>query len=118
MKLFRKTQRIHFVEIGKSGMSGIAELLINLGYNISGSDIAITDTTKRLSRLGAKIVIGQRPNNINNVELVVVASVLHQENVEVMEAKENNIPVIPKAEILKKLMQEAKPDNGNGKSKY
>lgn len=103
--MFRKTQHIHFVGIGGSGMSGIAELLINLGYNVSGSDIADSESTERLSRLGAKISIGHRAKNLNNAEVVVFSSAVNQNNEEVVEAKARNVPSIPRAEMLAELMR-------------
>ena len=86
-------------------MSGIAELLINLGYNISGSDIAVSETTERLSRLGAKISSGHDAKNLNDAEVVVISSAVDQNNVEVAEARAQKIPVIPRAEMLAELMR-------------
>lgn len=103
--MFRKTQRIHFVGIGGSGMSGIAELLINLGYNVSGSDTTVSESTERLSRLGAKIFIGHDAKNLNNAQVVVISSAVSQGNVEIMEARAKKIPVIPRAEMLAELMR-------------
>ena len=86
-------------------MRGIAELLINFGYNISGSDIAVSETTERLSRLGAKISIGHDAKNLNNAEVLVISAAIDQNNVEVLEARTRKTPVIPRAEMLAELMR-------------
>lgn len=86
-------------------MSGIAELLINLGYNVSGSDLAVSETTERLSRLGAKISIGHDAKNLNDSEVLVISAAVDQNNVEVVEARTQKIPVIPRAEMLAELMR-------------
>ncbi len=101
----RKIRRIHFVGIGGIGMSGIAEVLLNLGYEISGSDIASSDTTSRLDDLGAAIYIGHAPKNIGNADVVVTSTAVRPENAEVMEAHKRNIPVIPRAEMLAELLK-------------
>ena len=98
-------KNIHFVGIGGIGMSGIAELLINLGYNISGSDVSSSDITKRLEGLGAKIFLGHHSTNINDAKLVVTSSAIKQDNPEVLEAKKRRIQVIPRAEMLSELMR-------------
>ena len=103
--MFRKTQHIHFVGIGGAGMSGIAELLINFGYNVSGSDVAVSEATERLSRLGAKISIGHDSKNLNDAEVLVISSAIDQNNVEVIKARSEKIPVIPRAEMLAELMR-------------
>lgn len=86
-------------------MSGIAELLINLGYNVSGSDVAVSQVTERLARLGAKISIGHNAKNLNDAEVLVTSSAIDHENVELVEAREHKIPVIPRAEMLAELMR-------------
>jgi UDP-N-acetylmuramate--alanine ligase len=101
----RKIRRIHFVGIGGIGMSGIAEVLLNLGYEISGSDIASSDTTSRLDDLGAAIHIGHAAENIRNADVVVTSTAVRPENEEVMEAHKRNIPVIPRAEMLAELLK-------------
>lgn len=98
-------KNIHFVGIGGIGMSGIAELLINLGYNISGSDAASSDTTKRLGGLGARIFLGHHAANINNAKLIVTSSAIRQDNPEVLEARKRGIQIIPRAEMLAELMR-------------
>ncbi len=103
--MFRKVRRLHFVGIGGSGMSGIAEVLLNLGYEVSGSDLATTPVTRRLRRLGARVVHGHRPENVDSADVVVVSSAIHEDNAEVVEARRRKIPVIPRAEMLAELMR-------------
>jgi len=100
-----RIDRIHFVGIGGTGMSGIAEVLINLGYQISGSDIKHGANTDRLSKLGAVISIGHSATNIADSHVVVTSSALDDSNVEVKAAREGKIPVIPRAEMLAELMR-------------
>lgn len=97
--------RIHFVGIGGTGMSGIAEVLSNLGYQVSGSDIKESAVTQRLAGLGVTIQIGHRRENIFQVDVVVVSSAIDRSNEEVDEAYINRIPVIPRAEMLAELMR-------------
>ncbi|MEE9911859.1 MAG: UDP-N-acetylmuramate--L-alanine ligase [Deltaproteobacteria bacterium] len=101
----RKIKRIHFVGIGGIGMSGIAEVLLNLGYGISGSDVQSSDTSKRLERLGAKVAVGHAAENIGNADVVVTSTAVKQDNPEVVEAHCKNIPVIPRAEMLAELLK-------------
>src|SRR5437870_6039286 len=103
--MFARIQRIHFVGIGGIGMSGIAEVLLNLGYRISGSDLKNSPTTQRLASLGATIFEGHSPQNVAGVEVVVISSAVTQENPEVVEARSLHIPVIPRAEMLAELMR-------------
>jgi UDP-N-acetylmuramate--alanine ligase len=103
--MFAKIQRIHFVGIGGIGMSGIAEVLLNLGYKISGSDLKISSVTQRLGSLGATIFEGHAAENIAGTEVVVTSSAVAQENPEVLEAHRLHIPVIPRAEMLAELMR-------------
>jgi UDP-N-acetylmuramate--alanine ligase len=98
-------QRIHFVGIGGTGMSGIAEVLLNLGYAISGSDIKESATTERLTNLGINVTIGHQRENITQVDVVVVSSAIDRKNPEVDEAYQQRIPVIPRAEMLAELMR-------------
>jgi len=86
-------------------MSGIAEVLVNLGYNISGSDIQRSETTKRLQKLGAHVVIGHAAENIGNADVVVTSTAVKTNNPEVMEAHRRSIPVIPRAEMLAELLK-------------
>jgi len=101
----RKVKRIHFVGIGGIGMSGIAEVLLNLGYGISGSDVQSSDTTKRLLKLGAKVAVGHAAENIGNADVVVTSTAVKPDNPEVVEAHRKNIPVIPRAEMLAELLK-------------
>ncbi len=103
--MFRKVQKIHFVGVGGIGMSGIAELLLNLGYGVSGSDLRRSPVTDRLSDLGGRIHIGHAPENVAMANVVVVSSAVRPDNVEVMEAKRRQIPVIPRGEMLAELMR-------------
>ncbi|PYX60535.1 MAG: UDP-N-acetylmuramate--L-alanine ligase [Acidobacteria bacterium] len=103
--MFARIQRIHFVGIGGIGMSGIAEVLLNLGYRISGSDLKNSPTTQRLASLGATIFEGHSPQNVAGAEVVVISSAVTQENPEVVEARSLHIPVIPRAEMLAELMR-------------
>jgi UDP-N-acetylmuramate--alanine ligase len=103
--MFKKIKHIHFVGIGGIGMSGIAEVLLNLGYRVSGSDMKASDTTDRLKKLGGEIFIGHRAENITSPHVVVISSAVKKDNVEVVAAKEKQIPVIPRAEMLAELMR-------------
>ncbi len=101
--MFEHFRIIHFIGIGGIGMSGIAEVLYNLGYEVTGSDLRESETTRRLQDLGIKVMIGHRPENIDNAHVVVVSSAVSKENPEVVEAKKRAIPVIPRAEMLAEL---------------
>ncbi len=103
--MFRKIQRLHFVGIGGIGMSGIAELLLNLGYQVSGSDLKQSPVTERLESLGGKIHIGHHASNVVGTNVVIISSAVRADNVEVVEAKRLQIPVIPRAEMLAELMR-------------
>ncbi len=98
-------KKIHFIGIGGSGMSGIAELLLNLGYTISGSDLVINSSTKRLLNLGAKIKKGHSYENILGADVVVISTAVQGSNVEVVAARANQIPIVPRAEMLAELMR-------------
>ncbi len=100
-----KIQHIHFVGIGGIGMSGIAEVLLNLGYHISGSDIKETEVTRRLRSLGCEISHGHRKENLREADVVVISSAVRQNNPEVEAAEQRLIPVIPRAEMLAELMR-------------
>jgi UDP-N-acetylmuramate--alanine ligase len=104
-KGYRKLNHIHMVGIGGTGMNGIAEVLLNLGYNVSGSDLQDNEATQRLARLGAVISIGHRAENIKTADVVVISSAVHEDNVEVERARARLIPVIPRAEMLAELMR-------------
>jgi len=103
--MYRKQYHIFFVGIGGIGMSGIAELLLTLGYRVSGSDIAMSDVTQRLEKLGGKIFKGHHADHINDVDVVVTSSAIQSENPEVLAALEVSVPVIPRAEMLAELMR-------------
>ena len=103
--MFAKIQRIHFVGIGGIGMSGIAEVLLNLGYKVSGSDLKSSAVTQRLAGLGAITFEGHRVENIAGAEVVVTSSAISVENPEVKQAHELHIPVIQRAEMLAELMR-------------
>ncbi|HLA47800.1 MAG: UDP-N-acetylmuramate--L-alanine ligase [Nitrospinae bacterium RIFCSPLOWO2_12_39_16] len=103
--MFRKTRHIHFVGIGGSGMSGIAEVLLNLGYKVSGSDLSQSEAVKRLTGIGAAVFMGHKASNVNGAEVVVVSSAVSPDNEEVVVAKKKLIPVIPRAEMLAELMR-------------
>jgi len=105
MTTFGKVKNIHLIGIGGIGMSGIAELLLNLGYSISGSDIRKTDVTKHLSACGGKIFFGHKAENVSNADVVVFSSAVKDNNPEIIEAQERSIPVIPRAEMLAELMR-------------
>lgn len=104
-KVFGKIQHIYFVGIGGIGMSGIAEVLINLGFSVSGSDLRESDTTKRLKSLGGIIYYGHNAENLKNVDVVVTSSAVKADNPEVVEAHRRLVPVIPRAEMLAELMR-------------
>jgi UDP-N-acetylmuramate--alanine ligase len=101
----RRIHRIHFVGIGGSGMSGIAEVLLNLGYEVQGSDLKANKVTERLVKLGARVLIGHRAENVGTADVVVISSAVSQENPEVARALERRIPVVPRAEMLGELMR-------------
>lgn len=103
--MYGKIEKIHFVGIGGIGMSGIAEVLLNLGYKVSGSDIRESDTTERLRSLGGEIYIGHAEANIRAVDVVVTSTAVQSDNLEVLEAKRQLVPVIPRAEMLAELMR-------------
>ena len=103
--MFKKIKHIHFVGIGGIGMSGIAEVLLNLGYKVSGSDRKESDTTERLRKLGGEIFIGHSAEHITSPHVVVISSAVKSDNVEVVSAREKQVPVIPRAEMLAELMR-------------
>ena len=100
-----KVKRIHFVGIGGSGMSGIAEVLANLGYEVSGSDLAANTATARLSALGATVTLGHAAENIASADVVVVSTAVRSDNPEVIAARARRIPVVPRALMLAELMR-------------
>ncbi len=103
--MFRKIQHIHFVGIGGAGMSGIAEVLLTLGYHVSGSDLHESESVRRIQALGGTVFIGHAASNIGNAQVVVISSAVPPTNLEVVAAKAKVIPVIPRAEMLAELMR-------------
>jgi len=105
----KKLDWVHFIGIGGAGMSGIAKVLLDLGYKISGSDLNVTETTKRLGKNGATVFTGHKASNVQKgIDVVVVSSAIPEDNDEVKKAQEFNIPVIQRAEMLAKLMENQK----------
>lgn len=100
-----KVKNIHFVGIGGSGMSGIAEVLLNLGFSVSGSDLAVNTTTKRLVDFGATVYQGHESENLGDADVVVVSSAVNEANPEIKAARAKNIPVVPRALMLAELMR-------------
>lgn len=104
--MLQKKHRVHFVGIGGIGMSGIAEVLLNLGYTVTGSDLRESEATQRLSSLGAQIFVGHAEAHLaGNPSVVVISTAVKYSNPEVLEARRLNIPVIPRAEMLAELMR-------------
>src|SRR5216684_3090315 len=103
--MFAKIQKIHFVGVGGIGMSGIAEVLLTLGYKVSGSDLKHSSVTERLSELGAIIFEGHRAENVTGAEVVVTSSAISRDNPEIAAAHAQHVPVIPRAEMLAELMR-------------
>ena len=103
--MFFKPQHMHFVGIGGIGMSGIAEVLLNLGFTVSGSDLKATPVTERLATLGARVFEGHAASNLRDAQVVVISSAIPPDNLEVQEAQRLQIPVIPRAEMLAELMR-------------
>src|SRR5499433_539751 len=105
MKLPRDIGPVHFVGIGGIGMSGIAEVLSNLGYSVTGSDVADSANVKRLRDKGVKVVIGHKAENINGADVIVVSSAIKRDNPELIAARTKRLPVVRRAEMLAELMR-------------
>ena len=103
--MFRRIQHVHFVGVGGIGMSGIAEVLLNMGFRVSGSDLRRSDVTARLEQFGAKIYEGHAAENVSGAHVVVRSTAVRGDNPEVLEARRRSIPVIPRAEMLGELMR-------------
>ena len=103
--MYGRTHRIHFIGIGGAGMSGIAEVLLNLGYQVSGSDLRLSEITERLVRLGGRVFHGHAPANVEGAQVVVYSSAVGPENPELTAARATAIPVIGRAEMLAELMR-------------
>ena len=100
-----KKLNLHFIGIGGIGMSGIAEVLLSLGYHVTGSDLNESANVLKLKELGAKIYIGHKTENVKDVQIVVYSSAVDDTNPEVIEAKKQGIPIIKRAEMLAELMR-------------
>ncbi|MBM4299274.1 MAG: UDP-N-acetylmuramate--L-alanine ligase, partial [Deltaproteobacteria bacterium] len=104
--MLHKKHRIHFVGIGGIGMSGIAEVLLNQGYAVSGSDLHEGEATARLRKLGAQVFVGHKEENLAaEPSVVVISTAVKYSNPEVLEARRRHVPVIPRAEMLAELMR-------------
>lgn len=103
--MMRRIQRIHFVGIGGSGMSGIAEVLTGLNYQVSGSDIAENSSIDRLRGLGISVAIGHKASHVEGADVLVVSSAINESNPEIKAARELRIPIVPRAEMLAELMR-------------
>jgi len=103
--MFKSIRKIHFVGIGGIGMSGIAEILLNQGFEVSGSDLTLTEVTKRLTELGAAIYEGHSPENVKDADVLVYSSAVIPDNPEVRAAADRNIPIIKRAEMLAETMR-------------
>jgi len=101
--MFKRIKQVHFVGIGGIGMSGIAEVLLNLGYKVTGSDIRATSITDRLQQLGAVVYLRHAAENVKGAHVVVTSSAVHSDNPEIEEAQRRKIPVIARAEMLAEL---------------
>src|SRR5262245_15167327 len=100
-----RTRHVHFVGVGGIGMSGIAELLVNLGYRVSGSDVRRSEITDRLVTLGVQVMVGHDARHVGDADVVVVSSAVDAANPEVVEARDRHVPVIPRVEMLAELMR-------------
>ncbi|HTR97927.1 MAG TPA: UDP-N-acetylmuramate--L-alanine ligase [Candidatus Acidoferrales bacterium] len=103
--MYGHTRRIHFVGIGGSGMSGIAEVLLNMGYQVTGSDLKASDTTERLVELGGRVFPGHSPANVEGAQVVVYSSAVREDNPELVAARAAGVPVIARADMLAELMR-------------
>ncbi len=104
-KLFRRVRHVHMIGIAGAGMSGIAEVLLNLGFDVTGSDLALSDVTERLARLGAVIHEGHAVEHVKDADVVVYSAAVRPENVELRAAREAHLPIIPRSEMLAELMR-------------
>ena len=100
-----KVKRVHFIGIGGAGMSGIAEVLANQGYKVTGSDLAASSVTARLGRLGIEVAIGHRAANADRADAIVVSTAVAADNPEVVAARERGVPIVPRAQMLAELMR-------------
>lgn len=105
LRPMRRIRRVHFVGIGGAGMSGIAEVLVNQGFEVSGSDLELSSTTRHLEKLGISVFVGHKAANITGADVLVVSTAVPADNPEVMAAREARIPTVPRAEMLAELMR-------------
>ena len=105
MDRMRRIHTIHFVGIGGAGMGGIAEVLVNLGYNVQGSDLKPNTVTRRLQSLGGRVMLGHAEVNVDGADVIVVSTAVAADNPEVLAAKARRIPIVPRAEMLAELMR-------------
>jgi len=103
--MYGRTHRIHFIGVGGSGMSGLAEVLLNMGYEVSGSDLKGTEVTDRLVSLGGRVFVGHSASNVEMAQVVVYSSAVKPDNPELVAARQAGIPVIPRADMLAELMR-------------
>ena len=103
--MYGRTRRIHFVGVGGSGMSGIAEVLLTMGYEVTGSDLKATEVTERLAGLGGRVFTGHAASNVEGAQVVVTSTAVQADNPEVAAARAAEIPVIARAEMLAELMR-------------
>src|SRR5258706_9116335 len=103
--MYGRMHRIHFIGIGGSGMCGIAEVLLNMGYQVSGSDLKASDVTDRLVRLGGRVFVGHSPANVESAQVVVFSTAVKADNPELEAARRGGVPVIGRAEMLAELMR-------------
>ena len=104
-QLMHRVERIHFIGVGGAGMNGIAEVLFNIGYLISGSDVMASSVTQHLKNIGIKVFIGHEEAYVKDVDVVVYSSAISEGNVELVAARKNRIPVVPRAEMLAEIMR-------------
>jgi UDP-N-acetylmuramate--alanine ligase len=104
-RVFKRYQQVHFVGIGGSGMSGLAEVILTLGFRVTGSDARRSEAVERLERLGAKVHVGHAAANIEGAHVVVYSSAVTRDNPELQAARQRGVPVIPRAEMLAELMR-------------
>lgn len=102
---FNTNTKIHFVGIGGIGMSGIAEVLVSLGYKVSGSDVSLSANVQKLKELGVEIYIGHKEENINGATVLVYTSAVNESNPEIIRARREKLPIIRRAEMLAELMR-------------
>ena len=103
--MYGSTHRIHFIGVGGSGMSGLAEVLLNMGYAVSGSDLRATDVTDRIVSRGGRVFVGHAGSNIEGAQVVVYSSAVKPDNPELAAAREAGIPIISRADMLAELMR-------------